>query len=372
MTHYAVDETHGKLIAVWSVGHGETARVVASLPAAAVAPEQSFALAVTLTGLSQVLWRCYTHPASATSSHEVDSEGWRRAESRKSFELVVSSLRNPNLPDGDTLLTSYDPVEESAHRIGRALHAIGDADLSNAITDDVQSEIAAVEDAERGDLNGRARQAVMLSRADASPVQVAAADHLLRQNPLGSDDLFLTMDPTAASVAAAHWLRAAADVVADLSGIDPTSVVEEADNIEALPHATPTKVLEMLDLGLSPRNVVIELITDAMRVAEGEMPDLDEARDAIDDAEQLADHDADGAEVMPVRLTPFDPQRPARDLLEDLLAGIRGCWLLYTEHYILSTERADDASDEYRDDEIDTSFIQAVRKRASEDRKRLE
>ncbi|WP_190814196.1 hypothetical protein [Saccharopolyspora pogona] len=32
------------------------------------------------------------------------------------------------------------------------------------------------------------------------------------------------------------------------------------------------------------------------------------------------------------RATPLDPSRPAQDLLEDLLDGIRGCWLLYGEY----------------------------------------
>ncbi|MGI5144135.1 MULTISPECIES: hypothetical protein [unclassified Streptomyces] len=76
---------------------------------------------------------------------------------------------------------------------------------------------------------------------DASPVQVAAADHLLQQEPFGPDELFIGIDPTAAAVAAAHWLTAAADVAAEASGLNLTQVVLEADNIEALTRdPTPT------------------------------------------------------------------------------------------------------------------------------------
>jgi hypothetical protein len=68
------------------------------------------------------------------------------------------------------------------------------------------TEIAAIERAELGDLSGRAAQAVLLTRQDASPVQVAAAD-TLAGSLLGGDQL-LTLDPTAACGAAAHWLYA--------------------------------------------------------------------------------------------------------------------------------------------------------------------
>jgi hypothetical protein len=37
-------------------------------------------------------------------------------------------------------------------------------------------------------------------------------------------------------VAAAHWLQAAAEVVAERSGIAVTAVVEESDNIIAEPY----------------------------------------------------------------------------------------------------------------------------------------
>ena len=120
------------------------------------------------------------------------------------------------------------------------------------MTAEVKTELEAVEKAELGDLSGRSRQAVALARADASPAQEAAADRLLHDAPLGSDALMSELDATAAAVAAAHWLKAAAEVAADESSLAPEQVVMEADNIEALPHETPTLVLQSLALGRSP------------------------------------------------------------------------------------------------------------------------
>jgi hypothetical protein len=260
-----------------------------------------------------------------------------------------------------------------------AADAAADADLTTAVITDVEAELAAVERAELGDLSGRSVQAVQLTRQDASPVQVAAADQVLAQNPLGGNDLFLELDSTSACVAAAHWLQAAANVVAEISGIAATNVVMEADNIEALPHATPTAVLELMDLGMSPTAAVTGLIRDATIVADGEVPDLDELRDKIEKAEANAerygrDDPEAAAEFRKIRLTTLDPRRPARDMLEDMLSGIRGCWLLYQEYAETPGDLADDdaMSHDELDDAIDEAFCDAVRARAASDRYRLD
>ena len=108
-----------------------------------------------LSGLSEALWRCYTHPASAANSVEVNTEGWRRQETRNGFAEVVTSILKPNLPyENGTLIVSYDPVEERSHRVGRALHTIADAALTAAVVADVGTELAAVGDAELGGVVG--------------------------------------------------------------------------------------------------------------------------------------------------------------------------------------------------------------------------
>ncbi|MDL4819305.1 hypothetical protein [Actinomadura opuntiae] len=146
---------------------------------------------------------------------------------------------------------SYNPVEESAHRVGRALHNINNADLNTRVMAEVRAELDAIERAEQGDLTGRARQALALTRADASPAQVQAADKILHANLFGDPSLFTETEPAAVAVATVHWLQAAADVTSQTAGYATTEIVQEADDIEALAHETPTIVLEHLELGLS-------------------------------------------------------------------------------------------------------------------------
>jgi hypothetical protein len=201
-----------------------------------------------------------------------------------------------------------------------------------------------------GDLSGRAVQAVVLSRTSASPVQVAAADALLRQEPLGRPELFTTVDPTSAAVAAAHWLHAAATVTAELSGYDVTQVVAVADDIEDVPFATPTMVLGMMDAGASSHEAVTAMIGEAMHIAEGKVPNLPGLMQALTEAMEAAEKQLEGGDddgegggdgagagdaleiaLDQIRTTPLDTSRPAPDLLEDLLTGIYACALLYRE-----------------------------------------
>jgi hypothetical protein len=367
MTRYAVHNDRHELICCWDAGYGETARTVAALPATANLL-QRLVLAEALSRLSRQLWRCYTHPASALSSTAPNTEGWRRQQTRDSFSLVPKAIREPNLPNDDgTLIVSYDLVEEAAHLVGRALCDIEDADLTRAVIADVEVELAAVEQAECGDITGRAQQAVTMTREDVSPAQVAAADQLFAEHTLGSDELFLHFDPTAAAVAAAHWLAAAAAAVEDLADIPAIAAVRAADKIEALPHTTPTAVLEMIDDGWTPANAVLSLVQEAMVIADGELPLDSAAAYAIIEAD--ADSGTPGRPPAPsaIRLTPLDPRRPARDLLEDLLAGIRGCRLLYNKYYESdSTEGVDHVSAD-----ISIAFRKAVRAQAYAHQDRL-
>ncbi|MEU3642905.1 hypothetical protein AB0E59_05920 [Lentzea sp. NPDC034063] len=373
MTKYALDEERQALLATWETGDGYLARTVAVLPSS-VDQQGALRLAASLTTMSRMAWWTYTHPATSAESIEPNSEGWRRQGEREAFAEVLDHVRKPYLPDGQGyLVQSYVRVEEAAHRVGRAVHAIGDQELTDLVLADVQQELAAVERAELGDFSGRARQAVQLSRADASPLQVNAAHDFLHAHPLWSSKLFEEVDPTAAAVAAAHWLQAAAEVASEVSGVSPANVVMEADNIEALTVETPTLVLERLMAGESPRRVVVDLVAGAMTAAEGKVPDPDALVEAIEEARTQAQQYGPGDEellagLMP-RVTPLDPARPSLDLLEDLLDGIRGCWLLYRSHAELGDEV--DPDDEAADEEIDEEFFAAVRAEADAKRDRL-
>lgn len=371
MTRYAVDLRLRTLIATWGGGGGDAATSVAQLPTDAD-PDACTVLAGRLTGLSATLWRTYTHPASATTDeNEPSTEGWHRELDRAAFELVVDAVQNPHLPTNGMLTVSYNPVEEAAHRVGRALHALGNSDLKTAVIDEVTTELASVDDAERGDYTGRARQAVLLTRTDVSPLQVAAAHELLRSDPFGHRRLFADIDPTSAAVAAAHWLAAAAEMAGEAAGIDPEQTLIEADNIEAIAHESPTHVVEAISEGTSARDAVVALLTDAAIAADGEIPDLSglltRIDDAVDRAQEIGDPELVTA-LLPRRLTSIDITRPAPDLLEDLVSGIHACWLLYDECRPLT----DDLDDEPTDDDFDDAreeraaqFVAELRRRAA-------
>lgn len=383
MTRYCVALDRHELIATWGTGEGDLATRITALPVGADTRDL-LALARALTQLSSAAWRTYTHPASAAGSLELNSEGWRREEERKRFSEVADAITRPNLPSGGSMVVSYSSLLESAHRVGRALHRLDDEQLVKAIGAEAAVELAAVENAELGDLSGRAQQAVLLSREDASPVQVAAADQLLQQDPFGPDELFVGIDPTAAAVAAAHWLAAAADVTSKAAGLDPTQVVLEADNIEALPHETPSLILGLIHDGVTPHDAVTGLVRHALHVTDGVLPDPTALREQLEELEEtLAEYaDDDEADLSDValRLTPLDPQRPARDLLEDLLTGIYGCWLLHSEYDELDhdEEASTDGVEEWDDEQAEQHqehsrerFTQLVRETAARHRDRL-
>ncbi|MFE1317462.1 hypothetical protein [Kitasatospora phosalacinea] len=97
------------------------------------------------------------------------------------------------------------------------------------------------------------------------------------------------------------------------------------------------------------------LVRHAMHITDGLLLDPVALRDQLEDfeetiAEHTGDEDPDLDDVA-VRLTPLDPKRPARDLLEDLLTGIHGCWLLHSESAEPDDEDEDLGSAEDWDDE---------------------
>lgn len=357
MTRYAVDVGRRELIASWPTGQGDVAESVGTLPSG-LGEADALAVADTLTTLSEQLWHTYAHPASAEDSMEPDTEGWRRGLERAAFGGVLDAVRSPNLAQ-DGLQASDVAVEEAAHRLGRALHDVGDEGLSATVAGQVRAELAAIEGAERGELAERGRQAVLLTRTDALPSQVAAADALLRDSPFGDERLYTEVEPTAAAVAAAHWLAAAARVSAAATGVPFTEVVTEADTIEPLLHESPTLVLVAIESGETPRDVVLDLVWGAMRAAEGRIPDLPALLRQVAAAAESAtwpDQELD-AELLPTRTTTLDPARPALDLLEDLLAAVRGCWLLYLRHFGQAPDSAVD--------EVTATFLSEVRKQAA-------
>jgi hypothetical protein len=144
------------------------------------------------------------------------------------------------------------------------------------------------------------------------------------------------------------------------------------DSIEALPTATPTLVLELLEAGLRPLQVVTGLVGEAMLVADGVAPDVAwRVEEAEPSAVKVAQPGPEGDDE---RLTPLDPRRPAPDLLENLRYAMHGCWQLFAE----DLEEDDGADDHDADDggedpstQARVAFVRAVRELAEANRNRL-
>ncbi|WP_052422862.1 hypothetical protein [Nonomuraea candida] len=335
MTRYAIDRARNVLIAHWGTGIGDTATTVADLPSP-LPYHGVLRLADCLGKLSRACWRCYTHPAGAADRHGPGSIGWHRQRERDAFAFVPAMLA-PAERGGDEPATK---VEAAAHAVGRALRDVGSTRLTAYVTTDVTAELAAIEQAERGDLTERAQQAVTLTREDASPLQISQADLLLRHDPFDAEAIVTQIDPTAAAIAAAHWLYAAVAVTARHTGTHPVQVVVASDR-RAKPLATEslTDVVAAIGAGGRPRQVVMTLIRNALHIAEGHLHGISDARHRITAAEQLIEQahtDHPGLDLGPdtvhLPLTCLDPARPAPDLLENLLHGIRSCRRLYERH----------------------------------------
>jgi hypothetical protein len=117
---------------------------------------------------------------------------------------------------------------------------------------------------------------------------------------------------------------------------------------------------------MAPRQVVVGMITDALAVAEGRQPDPEGLPGLVDDAREqvkrlsIADPDAAIAGMLE-SLTPLNPCRPSRDLLEQLLDGVYSCLIVYRDT-LECRPGARTAVDE---------FVARIRTRAARDRDRL-
>lgn len=368
MTKYVVDDTRQEIIATWETGIGGQAQLVARLPHA-TSPDPNLplgaALADWLGRLSEAAWRRYTaddFDAAGVAPTGPDDDANRGSE----ISDVLARISDP----GDPHRTSYDPQFWYAERIGHFLRTVDSTDLTTAVTDEVRDELTAVANAELGDLTGRAAQAVVLTRSGASPTQVDAAWRVLEANTLGSSSALLTQyDPTSAAAAAAAWLNAAAYVASETSGTHWTAIVQEADDIEALPTATPTEVLRLIDEGATPHEAVDTLIDEARRVARALLPNPERIADQVAEIFALTQQHPDSRDAIldQAKLCVLDPARPAPDLLEDLLSGIHGCWLVWREYSwdTIDSSRQVVADDEDALDEevaeMQERFLAAVR-----------
>jgi hypothetical protein len=366
VTTYAVNAATGDLIATWPVGVGVAAKTIGTL---GVGPFQIvrgserrrmvMALCANLNHLSTAVWKTYTH------------DGDRH---RDGLDEVLTLIAAPPRAQASSA------ISEAASRIGRLLGDLDDAGLRAAVTAAVAEELDAVSSASMGDLSGLAQQALTMSRCSSSPVQVQAAWRLLDANPLDAFfDTLATLDPTSAAVAAAEWLRHAAleatDIASEDAVRDPRWVyaVQAADDIQPMPSDTATEVLYHLDAGYTAREVVENMVRDAMAASEGRLPDMDFVDEQTEKIERFgAQRYAEGFDptadvdflTSRIRVCRLDPTRPALDLLEDLHVGLWGCFLLWNATTD-PTAHADDHADDRIPGDRSEEFASRVRARAA-------
>jgi hypothetical protein len=299
MTTYAYDTSTRHLVAVWDTGIGAAALTVARLHSR-TGETVAMNLAEALTRMSSSVWLTYTEPELA----DLPVAAARRA------------LKRPNLPQGDLLRVDEHPVVESAHRVGRELREVGSAGVSRAVIADVEQEMAAAEDAGRGDMKGRARQAVMFTRVMPSPAQIAVADHLLYEVPMGSPRLFTEVEPSAAGIAAIHWFLAAVAVVARHADLSEADALDEAEGVQYFDPAAPGAVLRIAtsEPDCKPITIGRNLLQAAVLQNKGMV---------------LTPYDPEPGEPY---FTVLDPSRPARCLLDGLAGAIQALGALYATY----------------------------------------
>jgi hypothetical protein len=268
VTVYGLREgTPREILAVWPAGDAHRVGLLCQLPAD-VLLEDVAELARELTDLSASLWELYAQPPLPEDESAVHGSV------EATLEEVGEAILHPHLPSGDgSLLMSYDEPVEYAHRVGRVLHALSDPSLTEAVTIEVGREINAVRRAGRGEFEGRAAQGVVVEVIDPSPLQVAAADEIFQASPLGDVRLWRDVTPAAACVAGVIWLIAAAGVAADAAGLVRAAVFAYADDIEATSVEVPAFVVKGVEAGLTPRQIVVEMLSEAIGVREGLTPD---------------------------------------------------------------------------------------------------
>ena len=287
VTEYAYNRARNELLAVWSVGIGQVAQTAVAFGEDLPSSEYGLQLGYELTELSRHLWHTYTHPL--TAAVDQPDEALSRARDQLAIDLVTGAMRWPNLPEGNQIRVCDSDVLEAAHQVGRRLVQIGDGSVTNQTVADVEAEIDALRRAALADLTGRANQAVMLTRSDPQPQQVAAAHAYLERDPLGPPEIYTKIDATSAAVAALHWFDSAVILMrraahGDSSDAPPTCrPVQDGD----LSSDLNMQLFRQMALGASPQDVVVGMVRDGMA---------------------------------------------ARALLEGLMVGIHHTWMVYSEN----------------------------------------
>ena len=309
MTTYAHDPTASTIVASWPTGDGAVAQKIARVPRN-WNPDHARRAAGVLTRLSTHLWHAYSEQA---------------VQETRPFRLV-EAVRYPNQPVGDPLETVQDDGVEAAHQLGRLVSLAPGRAFRDDVAREVRAEIDAVLDADGGDFDGRARQAVAHVRPDASDAHLVTARSLLRADPLNPWGLLTSVEPNAAAVAALGWLRTAARLVSKLVGHSVADVVALAEAIEHEDLQVARNVLDAAP-GQPDVELVRHLLREAVLAGRGYFVVCPDGHEPAD----LADAGADGDHGHRLAATILDPEGPGGCLVDGLICGIQGCFRVYAD-----------------------------------------
>lgn len=379
MSRYAFDRERMVIVVSWPTMDGDEARDLAAVegPPPPAESARLNRLLRTLTDLSESVWSTYVHRAIAAQGSDAHPEGRRRKE-REAFAHVLEILAEPN-PDGEgRSAEAATATEKAARRVGEALRALNDAALTERVTADVAAELAAVEEAERGEhrppLSSRADQSAH-RRSGVSQRQLEAADRILHEDPVYPlNSLSTDVDPAVAAIAAAHWLHAAAEAVTELCGVAFRDVVAKDEQLAGVQTSSPAVlVLEVMeDLGIGPLEAVTGLLrASALSAEHYEDRDIPRMiyREELHAVVRLSRGDVDlSQELLNTVITFFMSVSPG-NLLENLLRALEGCWFVFLVHDPLG-----DDDEEERDPALpppDVRFTECVRRIAFDHRERL-
>lgn len=310
MTTYAHDPTASTIVASWPTGDGAVAQKIARVPRN-WNPDHARRVAGVLTRFSALLWHDYSELV---------------VEEIRPFRLV-EAVRHPNQPVGGRLTSREDDDRvDTAHQLGRIVSLAPGRAFRDAVIREVRAEIDAVLEADRGDLDGRAQQAVAHVRPDVSDTHLVTAHSVLRADPLGPWGLLTSIEPNAAAVAALGWLRTAAGLVSELVGHSVADVVALAEAIE---HEDLQVARHVLDAAPGQPDVepVRHLLQEAVLAGRGYFVVCPDGHEPAD----LADVGTGGEHRHRLATTVLDPEDPGGCLVDGLIRGIQGCFRVYAD-----------------------------------------
>ncbi|MEQ3553256.1 hypothetical protein WIS52_22530 [Pseudonocardia nematodicida] len=335
MTTYAHHPSASSIIATWPTGAGAVAERVARIPASCD-DARARHLAQALDRLSSRIWISY----------------FMSVESVPEPSRLSGILRRPNNPVGMLLKRADDDVDEAAHAVGRLLVEIDDRGCREAVVREVEKELAAVRSAFDDDMTGRAQQAVTRIRPVPDSDQVARAQALLHEVPLGSERLFTEVGPTAACVAAFEWLVGTVAVTDRRGRYGSTTMLLQRAQLLS-DRSLHIAMALFADRTIDARELIVDVLREAMLTSAGvyvalRLGDYEQAyeSDGYDDYEGYDDHedyddyeqyddtgpDEDEIEEAQRKLTALlQPADPGRSLLEGIITGIQACFELYLE-----------------------------------------